>query len=843
MNWRWVLKMAWRDSRKNRSRLFLFISSIILGIASLVAIKTFNQNLNRNIDRQAAQLLGADLELETNRSPSEEVLAFVDSIASLSIEVAKEQEFMSMVQFPEADGSRLIQVRAIQGSYPFYGTMETQPASAGEAFGKQAEALVDHTLMIQYEARPGDSIQLGLTKLSIAGHLMAQPGQSAVSGALAPSILVPLDQLEDSGLQQTGSRIGYKFYFKFSPGYEVDALVDRLHGRLTQLQLRSETIQTNKEDTGRSFTDMAEFMGLVGFIALLLGCIGVSSAVYIYVREKMVSVAILRCLGASSRQTFFIFLVQFACIGLLGGMAGALIGSLIQYLIPWVVQSFVPFELSSELSWSAVLEGILVGLVISVLFALLPLVAVRNISPLQSLRVSDEPEGGWKDRARWGIYLLIAAFVILFAFSQLGKWGQTLIFSLGLGVIFLLFYSVAKALTYFIRRFFPKRLAYLWRQGLANLYRPNNQTVVLLISIGLGTAMVATLFFVQEMLLQRIHVATDEKQANMLLFDIQPTQLEPIRQMTLDAGLPVVDQVPIVTVQLTGINGRSAREILADTTIQGSSRSINREIRATYRSEMTSTERLVDGKWVSQVEKGDTAQVSLEAGYARRLGVGIGDQLEFNVQGISIPAIVSSTREVDWNQFSTNFRLVFAQGTIDEAPRFYVMMTNIEDAETSARFQQQLVKSFPNISVIDINSVLKILGDLMQKIGFVIQFIGGFSILTGVIVLIASVRISKYQRIRENVLLRTLGASRRQIFIINLSEYFILGFLAALIGLLVATAIAGLLGSFLFEIRFVPPIGPMFVILFLVSLLTTVIGLLNSLVTLNRPPLEILRKN
>jgi|SRR5690554_2270583 len=843
MNWQWVLKMAWRDSRRNRSRLFLFISSIILGIASLVAIKSFNQNLNRNIDQQAAQLLGADLELETNRRPSEEVLAFVDSISSLGIDAAEEQQFMSMVLFPKADGSRFIQVRAIKGSYPFYGSIETRPANVAEEFGMEGEVLVDHSLMIQYEATPGDSIQLGLNKFRIAGHLMAQPGQSAVSGALAPSILVPLDQLEGSGLQQLGSLITYKFYFKFPPGYGVDALVDRLQGRLTQLQLQSETIQTNKEDTGRSFTNMAEFMGLVGFIALLLGCIGVSSAVHIYVREKMVSVAILRCLGATSRQTFFIFLVQFAFIGLLGGIAGAIVGSAIQYLIPWVVQSFVPFAISSELSGSAIVEGILVGLVISVLFALLPLVAVRNISPLHSLRISDEPEGGWKDRTKWLIYFLIAAFVVVFTYFQVGKWGQTLVFSLGLGIIFLLFYTVSKAFTYFIRKYFPKRLPYLWRQGLANLYRPNNQTVVLLISIGLGTAMVATLFFVQEMLMQRIRISANEKQANMLLFTILPTQLEPIRQMTIDGGLPVVDEVPIVTVQLTGIKGRTADQILADSTARSSARAINQEIRATYRSELTPSERLVKGEWVGQVAKGDTAQVSLEVGYARRLGVGIGDKLEFSVMGIPIPAIVSSTREVDWNQFSTNFRLVFAEGTIDDAPRFYVMLTYIEDVETSVRFQQQVVNAFPNISVIDINSVLNILRDLMGKIGFVIQFIGGFSILTGVIVLIASVRISKYQRIRENVLLRTIGASRRQIFIINLSEYFILGFLAALVGLLVSMVTTSLLGSLLFEMRFVPPIGTMFIILFMVSLLTTIIGLLNSLVTLNRPPLEILRRN
>lgn len=844
MNWNWIIKMAWRDSRKNRSRLFLFISSIILGIASLVAIKSFNQNLSKNIDEQAAQLLGADLELETNRKPDKEVLAFIDSIAALSEYHAHEQQFMSMVQFPKSDGSRLIQVRAITGPYPFYGQLQTQPERAKNEFGsQQAGALVDHTLMLQFDAHTGDSIRLGMNSFAISGQLLSQPGQSAISGALAPAILIPLEQLDGSGLQQTGSRIEYKYYFKFPSGFKVDEMIDGLESKLTLLRLRSETIQTNKNDIGRSFSDMTSFMGLVGFIALLLGCIGVSSAVHIYVQEKLTSVAILRCLGASSKQTFYIFLTQFAGIGLIGGLVGALIGSLIQYVVPLVMQSFVPVTLSNQLSWSAIAEGVLVGVIISVLFALLPLIGVRRISPLHSLRISNETKSEWSDRARWIVNMLIGMFVLIFAYLQLGDWIKTLLFSAAIALTFLLFYGVALGFTYLIKKHFPKKLPYVWRQGLANLYRPNNQTVVLLISIGLGTAMVATLFFVQDMLLQRIQVATDTKQANMLLFDIQPSQLEPIKQATIGRGLPIADEVPIVTVEITAINGRPASEIITDTTENRSARAVNREIRATFRSEMTPTEKLVDGHWIGQTQKGDTAQVSLEVNYARRIGISPGDILQFNVQGISIPAIVSSTREVDWNQFSTNFRLVFSAGAIDDAPRFYVVMTHIEDPAQSAEFQRELVQDFPNISVIDINSVMDILNDLMQKIGFVIQFIGGFSILTGIIVLISSIRISKYQRIRENVLLRTIGASRRQLFIINISEYLLLGLLASLVGLIVALIASGLLGTFAFEIQFIPPVGITIYMIIAVTLMTTIIGLLNSLTTLNRPPLEVLRKN
>ncbi len=842
MRWSWILTMAWRDSRKNRSRLLLFISSIVLGIAALVAMKSFNENLSRNIDEQAAQLLGADLSLESRRIPNEEILAFIDSIKSLSIGHAREEQFMSMITFAKNGGSRLIQVRAISGDYPLYGRLSTEPAQADKQFGSKPQVLVDNSLIVQYDAAIGDSVQLGLSSFEILGNLLIQPGQSAISGSFVPSVWVPLQHLEGSGLQQTGSRIEYLYYFKFPPSFPVDQLVESLEDRLQELQIRSETIASTKRDTARSFEDMARFMELVSFIALLLGCIGVSSAVHIYMREKLTSVAILRCLGASAKQIIFIFLVQFIAIGLVGGVLGAFLGSFIQFAVPLALQEFVPVTLHSQLSWAAISQGIALGALISVLFTLLPLLSVRNISPLNSLRVGDENQAGQKDKFRWVVYFGIGIFIVGFAYLQLNEWIMTLSFSLAVGCLFLFFYATARLFTYLIRRFFPKRWPYLWKQGLANLYRPNNQTIVLLVALGMGTALVSTLYFVQDMLLQRVQIEASDQQANMLMFDIQPSQLEPLKDVTREAGLPIIEEVPVVTVQITAINDQTVSELMKDSTRQRSARSLNREIRATFRSQMTDAEKVVDGVWIGQVSPGDTAQVSLETGYASRLGVDIGDVLQFSVHGVSIPAIVSSTREVNWAQFQTNFRLSFAEGSIDQAPRFYVLMTRTEDLRESTDFQQRLLAQFPSVSVVDLHKVLEILTELMKKISFVIQFLGSFSILTGIVVLIASVRISKYQRIRENVLLRTLGASRKQVLVINMSEYLILGTLAAALGLLAATLACSLLGSFVFEMTFVPSIGKSLVILVIAAVITTLIGILNARSTLNHSPLGILRK-
>ena len=843
MNWKWIFLMAWRDSRKNRGRLFLFISSIILGIAALVAMNTFNTNLQKDIDLQAAGLIGADLHLETGKEPTKEALAFIDSMKAISVGYAQEERFVSMVRFPKADGSRLVQVRALTGPYPFYGEIETKPTDGFSMFGKQKGVFVENSLMLQFNAQVKDSVQLGNNGYPILGNILSQPGSTSFAGAMAPTIYVPLEQLENSGLRQQGSRIEHHFYFKLPPGYPIDQRLKAWEKRIELTQLRSSTIQTTKENTGRSFADLASFMELVGFVALLLGCIGVSSAVQIYVREKLLSVAVLRCIGATAKQAFFIFLIQFAGIGLLGGFIGAILGSLIQFLIPLVLQDVLPVAITTGISWFAIVEGMVLGVIIAVLFALLPLLAVRNISPLNSLRITDKEESLFKDPLKWWIYLLIIGFITLFARLQMDDWIQTIVFVFGVGITFLLLYGVAKLFTGLVRRFFPKGWNYLWRQGLSNLYRPNNQTSILIVSIGLGTALITTMFLVQDLLINRVKLSSEQNQANMLLFDIQPSQKDSLESLAQQAGYPIMESVPIVTMQLEKINGRGLEETVADTSADASTRAFRGEIRATYRDGLTIAEKLTDGEWVPEVGPSDTAAVSLDKSYAENLKAKVGDILIFNVQGLDVPAKVSSIREVDWNRFQSNFRVVFAKGTIDKAPQFYVMMTKVPTETESSKFQQQVVNGFPNVSVIDMNTVLQILQQILDKIGFVIQFMGGFSILTGIIVLISSVRISKYQRIRENVLLRTLGASKHQIYMITISEYLFLGLLSALTGIILAILASFLLAYFVFEVTFVVPIATIILILVAIVIATVVIGMLNSLSVLNRSPLEALRRD
>jgi len=841
-NLSWLVKMAWRDSRRNRSRLVLFVSSIVIGIGALVAIYSFGDNLEKDIDNQAAALLGADLVLSSNRILTTEAQHLMDSIRGLSQAVSEEQSFASMVMFHRNDGTRLVQVRALGGDYPYYGDLETTPAQAGKTFRKNRQALVDKTLMLQFEARVGDSIKVGEISFEIAGVLDRAPGQSGISAAVAPAVIIPLERLSATGLSQKGSRINYDYYFRLNNAEDADQLVSKIDSVLEVHRLDHATIASQKRETGRSFTDLNNFLSLVGFVALLLGCIGVSSAIHIYIREKLRNIAILRCLGATAFQAFCIYLIQVLGVGAIGSVIGALLGTLIQLLLPMVFGDFLPVVISTDISWSAIFQGIILGIWIAALFALLPLARIRNIGPLITLRVSDDTGRREGDRSNWFVYGLIALFISCYAYLQLESIGQTLMFTGGVVVAFFTLYGVADLVTVLIRRLFPSKWNYLWRQGLSNLFRPNNQTAILIIAIGLGTAFIAILFSVQQMLVTRVTLAASDNQPNMVLFDIQSSQKSEVAELVRAYNLPVLDEVPIVTVQLEAINGVTATAARQDSTIEVSRRALGSELRATYREKLTDSEKITSGTWSGRVAHGDTAAVSLEEEYARRIGVDIGDKLLFNVQGVRVPARVGSLREVDWNRVQTNFRLIFPMGVIDQAPQFHVLMTRVPDEAASARMQRAVVQRFPNVSVIDLGLILSILDDILDKIGFVIRFMGGFSILTGIVVLVASVMISKYQRIKESVLLRTMGASRKQIRAITAIEYCLLGFIASFVGVTLALGASWALAIFSFEVPFVPDLLSLLFLMVAVTVLTVVIGLANSKSVTERPPLEILRR-
>ncbi|UCS94941.1 ABC transporter permease [Echinicola marina] len=833
----WILKMAFRDFRKNKGKLLLFISSIVIGIAALVAISSFGDNLSKDIDNQARELLGADLVLENNKPLGEQEL---DTMAN---ELAEEINFASMVSFTKSDESRLVQIRALEGDFPFYGTLETAPLSAAQDFRDgQPKALVEKILMEQFNASVGDSIKVGKVKFVIAGSLLSAPGQTGITATVAPIVYIPMKYADETGLIQYGSRVNYQRYYRFDQGTNVDEMIKAYDEAWEEDHVDADTVEDQKRSTGRSFANLSDFLSLVAFVALLLGCVGVASAVNVFVKEKLASVAVLRCLGVSSMDTFLIYLSQIKLMGLAGSLLGALLGSLIQFILPQVFSDFLPVDVSVAVSWRAVAFGIITGLFISVLFAFLPLLKIRKVPPMMTLRTDEDAVKFSKDPWRWLVMVAIGVFIFSFSFYLLDGWREALGFTGFVVLAFASLWFVGTGIMWLIRRFLPLSLNYPVRQSLANLYRPNNQTISLIATIGLGTAMISTLFFVQNQLLDQVKFADKEDQPNMLFFDIQSSQVEEVKQSVLKEGLPVMQEVPIVTMRLESINGIDKSENAALADEKKRSRGLyNREFRVTYRDSLIKSETLVEGELHQVKSPKDSIFISFDKGYAGRTGIEIGDEIVFNVQGRPIKTYVGSFREVNFRQVSTNFLVLFPENVLEKAPKFHVIITKSATDKQAAQVQNKIVKAFPNISVINLGLIVDTFEEILGKISFVIQFMALFSIITGILVLVSSLIISKYQRMRESILLRTLGASSPVVRTINTLEYFFLGSLASLSGILLSFLATAMLNIWIFEFPVQWAWKEAGIIYVLITAITVLLGWLNGKNIINKPPMEILR--
>ena len=831
--------MAWRDSRRNRARLFLFVSAVVAGIAALTAVRSFSVNLTRDIDREAKTLLGADLLIDA-RHPAPDTL--LETYVPEGSQGASIVNFLSMVRFPSNGGTRLSQIRAIEGNYPFYGIWKSEPENSWKSFREGKKALVEHALMLQYGIKPGDSIQIGNVTFVIEGDLLSSPGRAGIASAIAPVVFIPQAWLDSTGLVQKGSRVDYQYYYQIPAGIDVDALLDPKEKKMEDAGLNYETVNSRKRSLGAAFGNFGTFLNLVGFIALLLGCIGVAGAVHIYINDKLPTVAILRCLGASGRKAFYIYLVQVAGIGLLGAILGAVLGSLVQKILPILVRDLLPIEnVSTEFSWSAVGQGVLLGLAVAVLFALLPLTGILQTSPLRTLRASvDEPTTTGR-LLRWGVYALISASVLGFTWWLVRDWQQTLYFIGGLAAAFLMLYGLAALFTWLLRRFFPKKWSYVWRQGIANLFRPQNQTLLLVVTIGLGTMLLSTLFLVQNLLLKQVAFSGSGSQPNMVLFDIQSNEKDSVAALVTRNSMPLMQQVAVVTTRVETIDGQTKQQDELDT-LKSKPRWVwDREYRVTFRDSLIDTEEIIEGAWVGTHEAGTPVPVSISDNLQQGMKATIGTRIVFNVQGARIETVVASVRKVNFNRVQTNFMVVFPNGVLEKAPQFHVVVTKVSSAEQSATFQSELVRRFPGVSAIDLTQILRSVDEVLRKVSFVIRFMAMFSILTGLLVLISSIYQGKFARIRESVLLRTLGASRRQILSINAIEYFLLGALACFAGVGLSVAGAWALSKFVFQIPFEPEWWPLLLTFASITGLTVLMGLFNSREVVNKPPLEVLR--
>jgi putative ABC transport system permease protein len=388
------------------------------------------------------------------------------------------------------------------------------------------------------------------------------PGEASAAGSFAPRVYIPLQNLTETKLLQPGSVVHYRNYLKFPAGVDAEKRIAAIAPQIQKLGLEYDSVAKRKKDLGAALDNLYRFLNLVGFVSLLLGAVGVASAIQAHLQQKTRTAAILRCLGASAAGTVWIYLLQAAAMGLFGATLGAMLGVALQRIFPRVLQTFLPMAISSTVAWQPILNGIAIGFGICILFALPPLIRFRRVSPLLILRGAGTSTSGARQRdfLLLGVYLVIAASVTAFAISQSETWRRGLIFATVLAVVIAIFAGVAKLLIAAVRKWFPERSSFVLRQGLANLHRPDNRTLLLTLSLGLGTFLLLNLYLTREVLLAQFRSIDAHNQPNIFLFDIQTDQTRAVADLVRASGLPVIQEAPIVTMRLSQIKGRKTSD-------------------------------------------------------------------------------------------------------------------------------------------------------------------------------------------------------------------------------------------------------------------------------------------
>ena len=846
-----ALSLARRELRSSVRRIGVYMLSISLGVMALVAIHGFSADVNRSVQQEAETLMGANAQISSNRPMPEQVVALLDSLTAAGHPSARVTSVVSMVQAPRTETVRLLQVRGVDAAYPFYGTVRTAPAGSWPP--RAGEALVDPAVLTMLDARPGDTLIVGTSSFRVAGTVEDLMGEFGLQTAVGPRVWITHEALDGAGLLAFGSLAQFESYLSLPDADQLEDFESRYDPVFDSTQVRFNTAEEQAQRLTRSLNYLSRYLGLVGLAALLLGGVGVGSAVHVFVRERRASVAVLRCVGADQASIFTAYLIQAGVLGLGGAAVGAVLGVMVQRLLPMFLAGALPVQVTRQFTPWPVLAGLGMGLWVALLFAWLPLLAVRDVPPLAALREDVERPRRRLDVLRILAWAALAASVVALSVIEAPERDQGLNFAAGMGATIAVLWAVASLVVWLTRRFAPKGAPYPIRQGIANLHRPQNQTVAITLALGFGVFAVGTILQLESALVHGLSLDESRGNANLVLFDIQPDQEEGVLAALPADARSTASLVPLVPARIAALKGVAIEELRADG--RGPRGRLRREYRNTWRDTMTTAETLVSGQWWDAPDTTPAAQlalpdaltqrvvrVSLEAELAYDLDVAIGDRITWDFAGRTVESVVNSLRTVDWARFEPNFFVVFEPGAIEDAPRMSVVVARVEDPTARADLQTRLVRAYPNISAVDMTRVQEALERVLSRVNGALQFLGLFTAAAGVIVLAGALGTSRFQRMRESALLRTLGARRSTVRIVLLTEYLALGTLASVTGLALAVVASGSLARSVFELDFLPDFGSLAAVWAGVTVLTVLVGLGGSGGLLRRPPLPVLRR-
>lgn len=853
MRFTFAARMALREGRHGLRRVGVYMASISLGVAALVSIHSFRDDVARSVQEEADVLMGANARLSSGRAFPDSVGRILDSLVAEGVEVSRRTTALSMVLAPVSGDVRLLQVQAVDGAYPFYGEVDTEPAGAWGSQVREDVVLVDPAVLTQLRVKVGDTLVVGRARLPVRATVDDVPTDLGFQTAAGPRVYVSQATLDRAKLLGVGSLARYEAFLRMPDREARDALRQRYDSVFTATQVGYTLAEEQAQDLSNGVRFLGRFLALVGLGALLLGGIGVASAIHVYIREHRPGVAVLRCLGADQATVFLSYLIQAAALGLMGSLLGVVLGTAAQRLLPTILAGAIPVEVTTQFSLTAAAAGLGIGVWVAAIFALIPLLQLRDVPPLQAIRQDYDPAPRHLDPVYLGAYAALAGSVVLLCVLEAPEPAIGLGFAAALAVTVALLAGMGWSLTRLTRRFFPSWASYPVRQGVSNLFRPHNQTVSVTLALGFGAFIVGTVLQVEGSLMDDLTLSFDEGRPNVLLFDIQKDQLDGVEALLPEGAAPTGEAAPIITGRISLINGRTREELRADTTEEGRPElwALRREYRNTYKTALGPAEKLERGRWWdgtpgaedgTVVDAGSLGRVSMEMDLARDLRVDLGDTITWDVGGIAVPTVITSLRSVDWGRLEPNFFAVFEPGVLDQAPQSIIMVVRIEDPLERAEFQRALVTAFPNVSALDFSRVQAAIDGILGRVRQAVGFLGLFSALAGILVLVGALAASRGQRTREGALLKTLGARRRQVLAVLFAEYLALGTLATATGLILASVGAAVLMPRVFQLDFTLRVAPLAIIWVAVTALTVVVGLVGSRSVLRRPPLAVLRE-
>ena len=828
-----VLLLAWRETRGAGRHFAYLVACITLGVGALVAVGSFAASLERTVGRSARALMGGDVEIRSTQPLSSESM---DVVAALTRPGTDTLPVTELVAMSAAGGkSQIVELKAVGRGYPLYGDLVSAPSAPLESLIGNGRALVHESLLIRLGLHVGDRLTIGEGTFSVSGVIRQEPDRAVGVFSLGPRVLIDARDLDGTRLIRQGSRVRHRHLFRLPPGSSAEAFKDALAARLTDPGVRVTTYTQAQPGVRRFWNQLTVYLGLTGLVALMVGGIGVATSVRAFVRGKLETIAVLKCLGASWRQMLAAYLLQTVLLGLGGSLLGATLGSALQWALAPALAPLMPVPLDAGLSPRAILSGLAMGTGLTLLFALWPLLDIRRVPPALILRHDVEPR--LPGRRPWLAALPIVAGLSALAVWQAGSFKVGAIFIGGLAAALVLLAAGARLVIESARRL-PRLRSLAWRQAVANLHRPGSHAGTVLVSLGLAVMLIVAVALLEQSLRAELADRGPGRAPAFFFIDIQPDQAQAFSRLVADKTGREPTLTPVVRSRLASINGapvsqdpRHRREEVWY---------LSREYVLTWAAQAPPENPVVAGRWWTPEEAAREPLISVEEEIAKNLGVTIGGALSFDIQGVTVTARVANLRRVEWQTFNTNFFVIFSQGSLDGAPTTWLATARVPPADELA-VQSAVTAAFPNVTAIPIREVLERIAGVLDQIALAIRLLAGVSIATGLIVTAGALGVSRHQRLYQSVILKALGATRGLVARVFAVEYALLGTAAGLGGTALAAALAWGVLHWALDVRWGGSPGTIAWGIAASAALALGVGFLGTFRLLGKRPLAVLR--